>query len=309
MNLPLISIIMPCYNAAHVIKQTITNLYQQTFKNFELIVVDDGSTDQSLSILNQLSGQFPNLHIISQDNRGPGPARNKGINAAKGKFIAFLDADDSWDPECLTKLYQALINAPDCVLAYCGWQNKGLKANRCKPYIPPDYEPNDKLFSLLRACPWPIHAVLTNKSAIEKVKGFNESWLTSEDFDMWLRIAAFGKIVRVPEVLAYYHHQQGEQISANKLRTTLNHWGVQKAFLNDFPNIARSIGSAKVKSCTDGELLKCAYEQYWHGELLVAYTLFRKVFLLGYFDFTDLKYILPTILPFPLFSFIVNRLR
>ncbi len=308
-NPPSISVIMPCYNAAHVIEQTIANLYQQTHKDFELIVIDDGSTDQSLLVLQQLPAHYPNLKIIHQNNRGPGSARNQGITAACGRFIAFLDADDSWHPECLSKLYQALTNAPDCVLAYCGWQNTGLTANRCKPYIPPDYEHGDKLALLLHSCPWPIHAALTYKSAIEKAHGFDEKWLTAEDFNMWFRIAAFNKIIRIPEVLAYYHHQQGEQISGNRLRAVLNHWEVQKALLCDFPEILQLLGSDKVASITDGELLKNAQEQYWHGDLYSAHVLFRKILFLGYIKFGTLKYLLPSLLPFYAYQLLVSKLR
>ncbi|MCQ8119668.1 glycosyltransferase family 2 protein [Methylomonas rosea] len=307
---PLISVIMPCYNSAHVIETTIANLYQQTFKSFELIVVDDGSSDNSLDILQKLATQYQNLQIISQHNKGPGPARNSGLKAATAEFIAFLDSDDSWHPEFLAKLYQKLTENSDCVIAYCGWQNLGLSAEQCQPYIPPDYQENDKFAVLLRSCPWPIHAALTRKSAIDQVKGFNENWLTAEDFDMWIRIAMFAKIVRVPEVLAYYHHQQqGEQISGNRLRAILNHWGVQNGLLRDFPVITKTLGKAKTDLLTKGQILQRAYEFYWKNDLPSAHILFRKSLGMRYFGLKDLKYILPSLLPLSLYLILVKKIR
>jgi glycosyltransferase involved in cell wall biosynthesis len=306
---PTISIVMPCYNSAHIIGKTVADLYQQTFKNFELIVVDDGSSDNSLEILQEIAKQYPNLQIVSQQNKGPGPARNRGLKAATGEFIAFLDSDDSWHPAFLAKLHQKLSENPDCVLAYCGWQNLGLSTEQCQPYIPPDYQESDKFAVLLRSCPWPIHAALTRKLAIDQVKGFNESWLTAEDFDMWVRIAMFAKIVRVPEVLAYYHHQQGEQISSNKLRAILNHWGVQKGLLQDFPEISKTLGKSKTDLLTKGQLLQRAYELYWKNDLQSAHSLFRKSLVMGYFGVRDLKYILPSLLPLMIYQTLVKNMR
>lgn len=306
---PLISVIMPCYNSAHIIEKTVATLYQQTCKNFELIVVDDGSSDNSLDILQKLATQYQSLQIVSQQNKGPGPARNSGLKAATAEFIAFLDSDDSWHPEFLSKLHQKLMENPDCVLAYCGWQNLGLSTEQCQPYIPPDYQENDKFAVLLRSCPWPIHAALTRKSAIDQVKGFNENWLTAEDFDMWVRIAMFANIVRVPEVLAYYHHQQGEQISRNRLRAILNHWGVQKGLLHDFPEISQTLGKSKTDLLTKGQLLQRAYEFYWKNDLENARHLFRKSLGIGYFGLKDLKYILPSLLPLALYQSLVKYMR
>ncbi|WKJ88728.1 glycosyltransferase family A protein [Methylomonas montana] len=306
---PAISVIMPCYNAALVIEKTIEDLFQQTFNAFELIIVDDGSTDDSLLKLEHLSKRYPEIRIFSQFNQGPGPARNQGIQVAQADLIAFLDSDDSWHPEFLAKLYQSLQDNPDCALAYCGWQNIGLAANQCQPYIPPNYEEHDKLATLLRSCPWPIHAALTRKTAIDKVNGFNQNWLTAEDFDMWLRIAAFSKIVRVPEVLAFYHHQQGEQISKNRARAVLNHWGVQKAFIKDFPETVKLLGKSKIDHITDGQLLHHAYDCYWKNDLQGAHHLFRKSLKLGSFSIKDLKYLLPTLLPYNIYRSLIEKLR
>jgi len=224
---PAISVIMPCYNESSRIAEGVHSVFNQTFTSLELIVVDDGSKDDSLEVLEVLSSKYDGLRFISQPNKGAGPARNRGLKEARGQYIAFLDADDTWHPECLEKLHDRLESSPDAALVYCGWQNKGLSENKCKPFVPPDYEQADKVEILLRGCRWPIHAALTRRSAIEAAGGFNEAWTSCMDYDLWLHIASFDKIVRVPEVLAYYHHHAGEQITKNRLRIAQNHSRIQ----------------------------------------------------------------------------------
>lgn len=304
---PIISIIMPCYNAGDNIKYSIASVYEQTFKNFELIVVNDGSSDDSLSILTNLSKTYDSLRVIDQSNKGAGPARNTGLQVAQGEFIAFLDADDSWHPDCLLKLHQAFQTMPDAAIAYCGWQNKGLAANRCKPYITPDYENSNKIETFLRGCPWPIHAALTRKSVIDAVNGFNEYWTSCMDYDLWLKIASFHKIILVPEVLAYYHHHEGEQITKNTLRIALNHWQIQNAFLSDNPDVTKRLGPKKIAEITDGELLHRAYVSYWQRDLSTAHALFRKVLSRRYVSRKDLKYLLAALLPLNFYQALIIK--
>ncbi len=297
---------MPCYNEANHIRQSINSVFKQSFKNIELIIVDDGSSDSSVDIIENLQQQFSNLILIKQSNRGAGPARNHGLKHAHCEMIAFLDADDSWDSECLQKLYNKLISSPDSAIAYCGWQNTGLSAAQCKPYIPPDYEVNNKIELLLRSCPWPIHASLTRRSAINNVNGFDEQWTSCMDYDLWLRIASNEKVILVPEVLAFYNHHDGVQITKNRLRVALNHRNIQLNYLKQNQSIKRAIGHRRVRELVDGESLHRAYLGYWKRDLDTAYVLFRIVLFRLYFNVSDLKYILPSLLPRRLFKLLVS---
>ena len=304
---PTISIIMPCYNESARIAESVSSVFSQTFPSLELIVVDDGSKDDSLKVLEELSREHDGLRFISQPNKGAGPARNRGLKEARGRYIAFLDADDSWHPECLVKLHSRLESSPDAVLAYCGWQNKGLSENKCKPFVPPDYEQPDKIETLLRGCRWPIHAALTRRSTIEAVGGFNEHWTSCMDYDLWLHIASFNKIVRVPEVLAYYHHHTGEQITKNRLRIAKNHSRIQRHFLKEFPEIRKSIGRSKTREIIEGELLHRGYQSYWQRDLRTAHSLFRKVLARLYFSPKDLRYLLPALLPYQIYQSLILK--
>ena len=297
MNNDLITIIMPCFNTARTISDSIHSVLSQSYQNIELITVDDGSSDNTVSILNQLSHNDSRIHVITQVNKGAGPARNAGIKNARGKFIAFLDSDDTWEPDCLQKLHAALVDAPDACLAYCGWQNLGVSENRGKPFVPPDYQTENKLQTLLEGCRWPIHAALVRKEHIDNAHGFDETLTSCMDFDLWLRVAAFNRIILVPEVLAYYHHHAGEQITKNKVRIARNHWTVQQKFIKAHPEIKTLIPSERLLMITHGELKKRAYECYWSRDLEPAREIFRMVFKTGYWSVNELKYILPCFLP------------
>jgi len=232
----LISVIIPCYNRAQLIIKSVDSVLNQTYKNIELIVVDDGSTDNSLQVLEAIREKDNRVKVISQENKGPYPARNKGLKEAKGEFIAFLDSDDTWDPHFLQKLYKALEAHPAAVLAYCGWQNTGLPGQRGKPFIPPDYEarPN-KAGIFLKGNRWPIHAALTRRNILDEAGGFDEQFTTAMDYDLWLRIVPFHKIVLVPEVLAFYYFHKGAQIHKDKHETEANVRLVGEKFIKLHP--------------------------------------------------------------------------
>ncbi|MBW2661430.1 MAG: glycosyltransferase [Deltaproteobacteria bacterium] len=286
---------MPCFNAAPYLTKSLSSALGQTFKEIELIVVDDGSTDSSLQVLEGI--RDPRLKIISQPNRGVCAARNRGLSEALGEHIAFLDADDAWHRECLTKLYAALRSHPGSVLAYCGWQNVGIEGRRGEPFVPPDYERLDKAEIFLGGCRWPVHAALTRRSAIEQAGGFDERFPTSEDYYLWLKIATRHPIVLVPEVLAYYHFHEGCQATRDRLRTAFNHLLVQQEFLREQPGIIRELGHSRIRELTYGELLKRGYICYWDRDLAASRKIFRQLIKAGYGSLKDWKYMLPALLP------------
>ncbi len=291
---PLISVIMPCFNCEPHLEKSIQSVLDQTYPNLELIVVNDGSTDGSLNILRNINDQ--RLKIIDQTNTGVCRARNNGLAVAMGEYIAFLDADDTWNIECLSKLYQALNSSPDAVLSYCGWQNIGLEGGRGRPFVPPDYENQNKIYTLLQSCRWPINTVLTRAQAIHDVGGFDERFLTSEDFFLWLKIATRHPITLFPEVLAFYHHG-GNQATSNHLPTAISHWKVQEAFINENPDLFAYISRSKLRKLTLGELLFRGYQCYWKRDLKSARVIFKYVMLHHYGNLRDWKYMLFSLLP------------
>jgi len=303
---PLISVVIPGYNCAVTLERTLGSVFGQSHRNLEVILVDDGSTDETVRLARGIASHEKRLHLVTQSNQGPGPARNNGLRHAKGEFIAFLDSDDYWDSECLFKLVNAAtLSGADIV--YCGWQNTGLAKEKGKPFIPPDYGNADKVETFLGGCRWPIHAALSRKSAIDDVGGFDEQWTSCMDYDLWLRMATTHRIELYPEVLAYYVHHAGEQITKNRYRGAVNHWRIQRKFIRDHPETVATLGRKKLRKVTYGELLRRAYLSYWKRDLETAQKLFRIVMQGGYGKPGDLKYLLPAILPEKWYRKLIDR--
>lgn len=295
---PLISVITPCYNGERFIARAVACVLGQSHHEVEHIVVDDGSGDASAEILAGFTD--PRLTVIRQPNRGVSAARNRGIEAARGEYIAFLDADDTWEPDLLAKLLAPLRARPDAVLAYCGWQNLGLPGPQGQPYVPPDYEGPNKAFQLLASCRWPIHACLAQAEAIRAAGGFRVGYRNSEDFALWLRVAIERPIVRVPEVLAYYHFHGGAQASGNRLNAAMQHWQAQREFLAERPDLACRLGTRNIREAMHGELLHEGMVAYWQRDLPTARAIFRKVMRQGYGALPVWRYMLPALLPISL---------
>lgn len=290
-----VSVIMPCYNSAETIRDSIASVQAQTIEDWELIVVDDGSSDATTEIV---GGEGDSrIRLIKQANGGSSSARNRGLREAQGQYIAFLDSDDTWERVFLERMLAALIKNKEAVLAYCGWQNVGLEGGRGKPFIPPDYEPLDRAETFLGGCRWPIHGVLLRKTAIDLAGGFDETLQASVDYDLWLRVVPQGKLVLVPEVLAYYVHHEGLQITKNRTKVALNHLRAQEKFIASNPDAARRLGKKRVRELLEGEMLRRAYACYWDRDLQSARTLFRQVMRRGYGRPKDWLYMLPSLLP------------
>lgn len=298
----LISVIIPCYNSEKHLRETIESVCKQTYPQVEIIIVDDGSNDQSLQIIAEHGSH---ITLIKQQNQGPYPARNNALKQSRGQFIAFLDADDLWDPSCLAKLHSALVTQ-DADLAYCGWQNFGTAAADSSPYIPPRYEEGDVISSFLKGCPWPIHAALTRRAVVDAVAGFSERRFSSMDYDFWLRIIAHTRhIVLVPEVLAYYRWH-GQQISTVKWQQVLNAVNVRREFVTGHPEQVSHIEPEKLAELVNGPLLQEAYRAYWNRNLDTAQRLFRASLTEGIWRRRDLKYILPALLPTSVFQALIS---
>ncbi|HEX7970918.1 MAG TPA: glycosyltransferase [Thiobacillus sp.] len=296
MTAPAISIVTPCYNAASFVLKSVESVLAQTFSDFELIVVNDGSSDDSLAILKTIDD--PRLVVIDQPNGGVMAARNHGIRVARGTYLAFLDADDGWREDFLERMHGALAARPDTVLAYCGWQNLGLPGARSDPFVPPDYENEGKAEALLYECRWPIHAVLVKRALVVEAGAFDETIRTAEDYWLWLRIAPQNPIVRVPEVMSYYlHHGNQRSTAKNALCKALDRWHIRRNFIERYPEQVAHLSRRRLRELTLGRLLDRGYESYWQRDLATARPIFRIVMRQAYGTVGDWKYMLPAWLP------------
>ena len=302
----LISVVMPCYNCAPYLAEAVGSALRQSYGNVELILVDDGSTDASPDIEANLAEQHAGrLALLHAPRVGPYPARNLALQSARGEFVAFLDADDSWEPTALEQLHAALVGA-NADLAYCGWQNVG-EGMASEPYVPPEYEKGDPVEGFMRGCPWPIHAALTRRSVVERLGGFSERRFSSMDYDFWLRTLALTRnIVRVPDVLAYYRWHGRGQISAVKWRQVLDALAVQQDFVRANPQLVAHLPSHRLQELTEGQVLRQAYRALWKRDIASAHKLFRHVAMARSFGLKEVRHVLSALLPLPAYRWLVR---
>lgn len=209
---PLVSVIMPAYNARPFIEDSIRSILNQDYPNMELVVVDDGSKDGTPEAAEQFGSR---VKVLRQNNAGPAAARNRGIAAAQGEFIAFLDADDVWLPGKVLMQVQYLQGHPDVGVVFGGFLRWYPQADGS--FLPPPAPVN--LGSPLRLVPehsgWIYKDILLDsviciitamvrRSVFETVGSFDESLRTGEDYDFWLRVSRQFRADKFDRTLAYY---------------------------------------------------------------------------------------------------------
>ena len=210
--MPTISIIIPAYNAELTILETISSVQKQTFSDFELIVVDDGSKDRMLEVLHSVKDE--RLKIFSYENAGVSVSRNRGMSHATGDFIAFLDADDLWTPEKLELQLVALQQHPEAGVAYSWTHFMDEKGESFHPEEPKFFEGNVYAPLLLNNFLNNGSNPLIRKQAIEDVGGFNPVFSVSADWEFYLRLAARWHFVVVPKLQILYR-QSSNSMSTN----------------------------------------------------------------------------------------------
>ena len=220
--MPFFSIIIPLYNKENFIVKTINSALRQTFSNFEIIIINDGSTDESLNRLKIVNDK--RIRIFDIPNSGVSAARNYGIKKSKSKMIALLDADDIWEKNHLEELYNLWLENPSCGL-YCMAYAK--RFNNKKKYRAKIYGLNNfsgvvsDFFASSRVdCVAWTSAVMIPKKTIKKIGYFNQNLRSGQDTDLWIRIAtkekvAFSSKITSNKIINFreYHLSKSKYIS------------------------------------------------------------------------------------------------
>lgn len=205
----MISIVIPLYNKAESISGTIRSVLGQTYQDFEVIIVDDGSTDDSFQVVSRLNQSEPRLTVIQKANGGVCSARNTGINAAKGEFIALLDADDIWDKDYLQEQMRMVSDFPECSMwginygeTIDGEVIRDVPTGLPKGFrgIVEDYFRIPGRISDLFCS----SSVLIRKAVFDKVGLFDERIRYAEDSDMWFRIIARFPVAFYDKYMVFY---------------------------------------------------------------------------------------------------------
>jgi glycosyltransferase involved in cell wall biosynthesis len=199
--MPLISVIIPVYNGEKTIQETIESVLNQTFKDFELLIINDGSQDATLDIVERIKD--PRLKVFSCPNAGVSATRNRGISLASGEYISFIDADDLWTPDKLEAQLRVLQENPKAAVAY-SWTDHIDESGHFFRQGPHSNFTGD-VYGMLLLSDFVGNGSnpLIRSQAFTEVGGFDESLIPAADWDMWLRLAACYEFFAVtsPQIL------------------------------------------------------------------------------------------------------------
>jgi glycosyltransferase involved in cell wall biosynthesis len=200
--MPKVSVIVPAYNAMVYLPQTIDSVLSQTFTDFELLVINDGSSDQIIEWFSQVRDS--RIKLISQENQGVANARNTGILSAKGEYIAFLDADDIWGKTKLEKQVSCLDKNPSAGLVYTWTQLIDATGNLLKFSVMHQEEGYIWKKIVIQDVVGSGSCAMVRATCFQQMGLFDQNVAIAADFDMWIRIAAVYKFAVVKEYLVFY---------------------------------------------------------------------------------------------------------
>lgn len=238
MSEPMVTAIVPAYNYGRFIRQAVDSILAQTYEPIECIVVDNGSTDDTPEVLKGYGGK---VRTIRQENLGPSVARNTGVRASEGEYIAFLDADDWWEPSKIATQMRYLDDHPDvgalgccvrtvdaagCPMGVTRWRSMG-----------PDWRAN--LRGLALQTEWvggSCSGVLMRRRVLDEVGLFDETMVGAEDWDMWMRVGAKHQIHNVSDLLVNIRcHNQG--FTSNSRLLEARNWEVYRRAVERWPDV------------------------------------------------------------------------
>ena len=216
-NLPRLSVVVPTFNRAHCLREALASIAGQSFRDFELIVVDDGSQDATQTVVER----FPEVrYVCLEENSGVSRARNRGIAEARGEFVCFLDSDDLWKKDKLERQMAWMETHPACQVSYTDeiWIRNGVRVNPMKKHAK---HSGDIFRHCLPRCIVSPSSVLMRTSLFEEVGDFDESLPACEDYDLWLRMALRYPFHFIEEKLIVKRGGHPDQLSRK-------HWGMDR---------------------------------------------------------------------------------
>jgi len=269
---PIVSVIIPCFNNSSTIVETILSVYSQSLQSFEIILVNDGSTDPSYELVASFKEEHSkdNLHLLSQENKGPSSARNNGASIAKGKYLLFLDADDKIHPTYLEKSVRLLENDESLHIVYCeaDYFDGVNKRWRLPSYSKTALLLENSIF---------ISAIIRKKT-FDEAGQFDETLQYNEDWDLWIRITSIieeKSVYKINEPLFYYRKNRDENSLTDnrtekeekaRLQIYLKHYELYKQAGFDIISLMTSKRKAA--------FYKRKYYAVWYRRLF--YKLFKK---------------------------------
>ena len=245
---PRISVIIPTYNRAPVLPRALDSVLAQSLVPDEIIVVDDGSTDKTASLI---TACYPQVTYLSQPNQGVSKARNSGVDRSQGDWLAFLDSDDEWLPDKLEKQVAALQQQPDFRICHSEeiWIRHGRRVNPMNKHAKTGGQLFDHCLPLCAISP---SSVIIRRDLFEQAGGFDEQLPACEDYDLWLRICAGNPVLFVDQPLLKKYGGHTDQLSKK-------HWGMDRFRVLALEKILQSglLNKKQYVAAADTLLKKC----------------------------------------------------
>jgi glycosyltransferase involved in cell wall biosynthesis len=222
---PLVSVVIPTYAHADLVEETLDSVFAQTYRHLEVIVVNDGSPDDTAKVLEPIAATG-RMRYVEQENRGQGAARNRGLADATGRYVAFLDDDDLWPPDKLAWQVARLQADAGAVMAY-GHHGKLLPDGTLEVDDPIPYRPSGDALREFRLRNWLLSPgqTLMRTSDVRALGGFDPAIWGSDDWDLYVRLAARGRFLFEPRVALHYR-LHGGNASRQAIRHARNHMRV-----------------------------------------------------------------------------------
>jgi len=257
----MVSVIIPAFNAQGTLRRAVASVLAQTHEDFEVLIINDGSTDGTGGLADELAGEDGRVRVMHKENGGPSHARNVGLSASRGEFFQFLDADDEILPNKFEVQVQALRENPGAAAVYS--QSASVDDLTGEVYPASKGEAPLPLLDTLSYRNWFAPMVpLLRRELVEKVGGFDNALRGGEDYDYWIRCAKVGRFIYLPGEVGRYHLHPGQSHRKPGLISSAQPILVQKHFRNDGVRRRRFLSYLHLETAksnkADGNLLSCA---------------------------------------------------
>lgn len=257
--IPKVSIILPTYNGGKYIKRAIESVITQSFSGWELLIIDDGSTDNTENIVKgYIEKDSRIIYLKNEVNLGIQKTLNKGLREAKGEYIARIDDDDEWiDKDKLKKQVEFLNNNTECVLVGTGVIVVSEEGTELFRYLLPETDKEIRNKILAKNC-FVHSSVLFRKEAALSFTGYDESTATRhvEDYDLWLKLGTIGKLANLPIYAVKFTLREGSISSINKLEQFKKNLILARNYKNKYPNYFFSLLRSCLRVIIYGFILK-----------------------------------------------------
>jgi len=238
-NYPQVSVVIPTYNRAEMLRGALESVRAQTVPASQVAVVDDGSTDHTVEVVRDFaSSGLPIVYLTGPHRDRLGEARNRGVEATGGEWIAFLDSDDIWKPERLRRQLDAIARMPYARFAFCNlhrFDENGLIGS--KPYLSPSADYNGRILGHVLEEPVVVpSAFMVRRDAFKRFGGFSGRQI-NEDYELIVKLAAEYRACYVPETLVLHRAHGGNRSMAQRRRSMLEYLDIVQGFLAGHPNL------------------------------------------------------------------------